>query len=82
MRKLDANLIILASESLTNTIAFYPSGIYWTTIYLINEPAGYLENCTLLIGYFSKILISTLIFTIQISVVILSEKWEDNSKKY
>ena len=38
-----------------------------------------LEKATLFIGQFKDILISSQIFSIQISVVILSEKWADNS---
>ena len=79
--KLDTYLFILSRRSLTYTAADLPQEVTKVLILVItvNDPASFLENCTLLIRCFSKILKFTKIFTMEVSVVILSEKWEDNS---
>ena len=75
-------MISSAREGSTQTAAFSPSGSYQNTILVItvNDPLAS-EKTTPFIRYFNDKQISTQSFTIQISVVILSEKGEDNSSK-
>ena len=83
--ELNNNLIISVKEGSTNTAAFLPLGIYQTEIYMVinvNDQAASwlarkpLSSLNILVINYTGIQI----LTIQISVVMLPAKWEDNPK--
>ena len=81
--ELNNNLIISAKEGSTHTAAFPPSGSYQTKLYIVitvNDQAASwlarkpLSSLNILVINYTSIQI----LTIQILVVMLPEKWEEN----